>query len=66
MKWLSFAWARLREPSTHAGIAGVLAGLAQFDSTICWLAAVEGCLAVLLRECAAPPTANPARKDPTC
>lgn len=55
MRLLLYAWARLREPSTHAGIAGVLAGLAQFDPTICWLAAVEGCLAFLLRERAAPP-----------
>ena len=53
---LKFLWARVREPSTHAGIAGVLAGLAQFNPAICWLAAVEGCLAVLLRECAAPAT----------
>jgi hypothetical protein len=51
MKMLRYCWARLREPSTHAGIAGVLAGLAQFDPTICWLAACEGCLAVLLKEC---------------
>jgi hypothetical protein len=50
MKLLHYAWARLREPSTHAGIAGILAGLAQFNPTICWLAACEGCLAFLLRE----------------
>ena len=58
MKLLEYLWARLREHSTHAGIAGVLAGLAQFNPTICWLAAVEGCVAFLLRESAAPP-ANP-------
>jgi hypothetical protein len=55
MKLLRYLWARLREPSTHAGIAGVLAGLAQFNPAICWLAAVEGCVAFLLRESAAPP-----------
>ena len=54
MSMLRFLWARMREPSTHAGIAGVLAGLAQFNPTICWLAAVEGCVAFLLRESAAP------------
>jgi hypothetical protein len=58
MKLLRYLRARLREPSTHAGIAGVLAGLAQFNPTICWLAAVEGCVAFLLRESAVPP-ANP-------
>ena len=52
MKALRFLWARVREPSTHAGIAGVLAGLAQFNPAICWLAAVEGCVAFLLRESA--------------
>jgi hypothetical protein len=51
---LTYLWARVREPSTHAGIAGVLAGLAQFNPAICWLAAVEGCLAFLLRESGAP------------
>ena len=54
MRKLKYQWARLREPSTHAGIAGVLAGLAQFNPTICWLAALDGCLAFLLRESAAP------------
>ena len=54
MSMIRFLWARVREPSTHAGIAGVLAGLAQFNPTICWLAAFEGCLAFLLREGAAP------------
>jgi len=59
MRILKFLWARVREPSTHAGIAGVLAGLAQFNPAICWLAAVEGCLAFLLRESAAPAPDKP-------
>jgi hypothetical protein len=59
MKMLKFLWARLREPSTHAGLAGVLAGLAQFSPPICWLAAMEGCLAFLLKENAAPAPSNP-------
>ena len=54
MTIFNFLWARVREPSTHAGIAGVLAGLAQFNPAICWLAAVEGCLAFLLKEKPAP------------
>ncbi|MDB5691499.1 MAG: hypothetical protein JWO81_562 [Alphaproteobacteria bacterium] len=61
MKMLHYVWARLGEPSTHAGIAGVLAGLAQFNPTICWLAAFEGSLAFLLKESGAAPAPSDPR-----
>lgn len=65
MNPLRFIWGRLstplhllKEPSTHAGIAAALAGFAQFNPTLCWLAALEGVVAVLLKEGAAKPAAE--------
>jgi hypothetical protein len=50
MKAIKFLIARLKEPSTYAGIGAALAPFAQYSPRIVMFAAASGVLAFLLKE----------------